>query len=135
LVSMHEWALAEAVLAAASQTAQKEGLKKVTEVRICIGEMQQIEKDILCFALSNLRPAEFAETKFEVERERAELKCNACGYQWLFNRKKLDKSSAEAVHFVPEVAHAYIRCPKCASPDFEIVKGRGVWLKTIKGVK
>jgi hydrogenase nickel incorporation protein HypA/HybF len=132
---MHEWALAEAVIAAASQTAQKEGLKKVTEVIITIGEMQQIEQDIFCFALSQLKPAEFAGTKFEVEKERAELKCRACGYEWLFGRNKLDKDSAEAVHFVPEVAHAFVKCPKCDSPDFEIVKGRGIWLKTIKGVK
>ena len=132
---MHEWALAEAVVAAASQTAQKEGLKKVTEVIITIGEMQQIEEDIFCFALSQLKPAEFAETKFKVEKETAELKCRACGYEWLFGRSKLDRGSAEAVHFVPEVAHAFVKCPKCDSPDFEIVKGRGVWLETLRGVK
>jgi hydrogenase nickel incorporation protein HypA/HybF len=132
---MHEWALAEAVITAASQTAKREGLKKVTEVRIRIGEMQQIEQDIFCFALSQLRPAEFSETKFEVEEERAELKCRVCGYEWVFGRNRLDRASAEALHFVPEVAHAYLKCPKCDSPDFEIVKGRGVWLETLKGVK
>jgi hydrogenase nickel incorporation protein HypA/HybF len=132
---MHEWALAEAVIAAASDTAHKEGLKKVTEVRITIGEMQQVERDIFCFALEQLRPAEFADTKFEVEEERAELKCRACGFEWLFSGKELDKASTEAVHFVPEVAHAYMKCPRCDSPDFDIVKGRGVWLKTLKGVK
>jgi len=132
---MHEWALAEAVIAAALQTAQEEGLKKVTEVRIIIGEMQQIEQDIFCFALNQLKPAEFAQTKFELEEEKAELKCRACGYAWPFSTKKLDRASVEAVHFVPEVAHAYVQCPRCNSPDFEIVKGRGVWLKTLKGVK
>jgi hydrogenase nickel incorporation protein HypA/HybF len=132
---MHEWALAEAVIAAASQTAQKEGLKKVTEVRIRIGEMQQIERNIFCFALSQLRPAEFAETRFEVQKEKAELKCRACGHEWPFGRNRLDRASAEALHFLPEVAHAYVKCPKCDSPDFEIIKGRGVWLETLKGVK
>jgi hydrogenase nickel incorporation protein HypA/HybF len=132
---MHEWALAEALIAAASQTAQKEGLKKVTEVRVRIGEMQQIEHDIFCFALEQLRPAEFAETKFEVEEERAELKCRACGYEWAFGSTNLDRASAEALHFVPEVAHAYVKCPRCDSSDFEIMKGRGVWLETLKGVK
>jgi hydrogenase nickel incorporation protein HypA/HybF len=132
---MHEWALAEAVITAASETAKKEGLRKVTEVRISIGEMQQIERDIFCYALEQLRQAEFAETKFEVEEEKAELKCRVCGYEWPFDREKLDVASAEAVHFVPEVAHAYVKCPKCNSPDFEVVKGRGVWLKTLKGVK
>ena len=37
---MHEWALAEAVIAAASQIAEKEGLKEVTEVKIKVGVLQ-----------------------------------------------------------------------------------------------
>jgi hydrogenase nickel incorporation protein HypA/HybF len=132
---MHEWALAEAVITAASQAAEKEGLKKVTEVRIRIGEMQQVELDIFCFALSQLKPAILEKAEFIVENEEGELKCRACGHEWLFSGKKLDRGSAEAIHFVPEVAHAYIHCPECGSPDFEIIKGRGVWLQTVKGVK
>lgn len=132
---MHEWALAEAVIAAASQTAEKEGLKKVTEVKIRIGEMQQIERDIFCFALSRLKPTKFEETKFKVKSEKAELKCRACGHAWPLSTNRLDRGSAEAIHFIPEVAHTYVKCPECGSPDFEVVKGRGVWLETIKGVK
>jgi hydrogenase nickel incorporation protein HypA/HybF len=132
---MHEWALAEAVIAAASQIAEKEGLKEVKTVRIKIGEMQQIEMDIFDFALSQLKPAKFKRARFELETEKAELKCRACGHEWPFSKNKLDADSAEAVHFIPEVAHTYIKCPKCGSPDFEITRGRGVWLETIKGVK
>ncbi|MGD0029295.1 MAG: hydrogenase nickel incorporation protein HypA [Candidatus Bathyarchaeia archaeon] len=132
---MHEWALAEAVITAASEIAEKEGLKEVTEVRIKIGEIQQIERDIFNFALSQLKPAKFEKTRFTVETEKAELKCRVCGQEWLFNENKLDTDSAEAIHFVPEVAHSYIKCPKCGSPDFEIIRGRGVWLETVKGMK
>ena len=132
---MHEWALAEAVIAAASQVAEKEGLKEVTEVKIKVGELQQIELDILKFALSQLKPAKFKHTKFSIEVAKAELKCRVCGYKWFFRKEKLDESTAEAIHFVPEIAHTYIKCPKCGSPDFEILQGRGVWLESIKGVK
>jgi hydrogenase nickel incorporation protein HypA/HybF len=132
---MHEWALAEAVIATASQIAEKEGLEEVTQVKIKIGEMQGIERSIFDFALSQLKPDKFKKTKFEVTTEKAELKCRACGHEWPFSKNKLDKRTAEAIHFVPEVAHTYIRCPKCRSPDFEIVEGRGVWLETIRGVK
>ena len=41
---MHEWALAEAILATATQIAEKEQLKEVTEVTIRIGELQDVEK-------------------------------------------------------------------------------------------
>lgn len=132
---MHEWALAEAVIAAASQIAEKEQLKRVTEVKIKIGEMQQIERDIFDFALSQLKPAELRKARFEVETEKAELKCRACGHEWPFSENKLDTDSAEAIHFIPEAAHAHIKCPKCGSPDFEIIRGRGIWLETIKGEK
>lgn len=132
---MHEWALAEAVIAAASQIAEKEGLKEVTEVKVRIGELQQIERDIFYFALRQLKPTKFEKSKFDVETEKGRLKCRACGKEWPFNKNKLDKDSAEAIHFVPEIAHTYIKCPKCGSPDFEIIEGRGVWLQSIKGVK
>jgi hydrogenase nickel incorporation protein HypA/HybF len=132
---MHEWALAEAVIAAASQIAEKEGLKEVTEVKIKVGELQQIELDILEFALSQLKPSKFKHTKFSIELAKAELKCRVCGYKWFFKKEKMDENVAEAIHFVPEIAHTYIKCPKCGSPDFEILEGRGVWLESIKGVK
>jgi hydrogenase nickel incorporation protein HypA/HybF len=132
---MHEWALAEAVIAAASKIAEKEGVKEVTEVTIKVGELQQVELDTLRFALLQLKPASFKSARFRITRAKTTLKCRACGQTWLFKKKELDASTAEAIHFVPEVAHTYIKCPKCGSPDFEITKGRGVWLENIKGAR
>jgi hydrogenase nickel incorporation protein HypA/HybF len=130
---MHEWALAEAVIVTAKQIAEKENLKEVKEVTIKIGELQQIERDILRFALSQLKPANFKNTKFRITQAKTTLKCRACGNTWLFKKQSLDKETAEAIHFVPEVAHTYIKCPKCRSPDFEITQERGIWLENIKG--
>jgi hydrogenase nickel incorporation protein HypA/HybF len=132
---MHEWALAEALIAAASQIAMEEKLGEVTEVTVKVGELQQVELDILRFALSQLKPASFKNAKFHISRAKTELKCRVCGHTWVFKKQDLDESTAEAIHVVPEVAHAYIKCPKCGSPDFEIVKGRGVWLENIKGAR
>lgn len=130
---MHEWALAEAVIFAASEMADKEGLKRVIEVKVKVGELQGVELDIFEFALSQLKANKLKNAKFKIITAKAELKCRACGHEWAFNKKKLDERTAEAIHFVPEVAHTFIRCPKCGSPDFEIVKGRGVWLESVKG--
>jgi hydrogenase nickel incorporation protein HypA/HybF len=132
---MHEWALAEAVISTVSQIAEKEGLKKVSEVDIKIGELQQIELDILEFALSQLKTPESKNVKFNIETVRAELRCRVCGHQWIFSKERLNKDVAEAIHFVPEIAHTYVKCPKCGSPDFEILHGRGIWLESIKGVR
>ena len=132
---MHEWALAEAILTTANQIADQEKLKEVTEVTIRIGELQQIEPPILRFALSQMKTETFKNAKFHILQAKSTLKCRVCGTTWQFNIKKLDKTTAEAIHFVPEVAHTYVRCPKCGSSDFEIVSGRGVWLENIKGAK
>ncbi len=132
---MHEWALAEAVLVSAKEIAEKEKLKEVTEVTIKVGELQQVEPDILRFALSQMKSEIFKNAKFHILKAKSTLKCRVCGTAWQFNLKKLDKNTAEAIHFVPEVAHSYIKCPKCGSPDFEIVSGRGVWLENIKGAR
>ncbi len=130
---MHEWALAEAVIAAASQIAEKEKLKEVTQVTLQVGELQDVEREILQFALSQLKPANFKHAKFRITRAKTTLTCRVCGNTWLFKDQKLDKTTIEAIHFIPEVAHSYIKCPRCGSPDFQITNGRGIWLKNIKG--
>jgi hydrogenase nickel incorporation protein HypA/HybF len=132
---MHEWALAEAILTSAKQIAEQEKLKEVTEVTIRVGELQQVEPQILRFALSQMKNETFENANFRILKAKSRLKCRVCGTTWQFNIKKLDKTTAEAIHFVPEVAHTYIKCPKCGSPDFEIVSGRGVWLENMKGAK
>lgn len=132
---MHEWALAEAVIKAASEVAEREGLKRITRVTIRVGELQQVERATLEFALSQLKTARFKNAEFEVETEKARLRCRVCGHTWVFRQRNLDQATLEAIHFVPEIAHAYVKCPNCASPDFEIEQGRGVWLQTVRGVK
>jgi hydrogenase nickel incorporation protein HypA/HybF len=132
---MHEWALAEAILNSAKQIAEKEKLKQVTEITIMVGELQQVEPGILRFALQQMKTDLFKNTKFHILKAKSTLKCRVCGTTWQFDLKKLDSATAEAIHFVPEVAHSYIKCPKCGSPDFEIASGRGVWLENIEGAK
>lgn len=132
---MHEWALAEAVISTVSKIAERENLEKVTEVQIKVGELQQVELDILKFALSQLRTGKLKNTNFIIEPVKAELKCRVCGHAWAFKKGEVNDETMEAIHFVPEVVHVYIKCPKCGSPDFEILKGRGIWLGSVKGVK
>jgi hydrogenase nickel incorporation protein HypA/HybF len=132
---MHEWALAEAVMTAASKIAAKEKLKDIKEVIVKIGELQQVDKDILIFAFNQLKKGLFRNTKFHIQKAKTKLKCRVCRTCWYFEKQNYDENTVESIHFVPEVAHAYIKCPKCKSPDFEIIEGRGIWLEEIKGVK
>lgn len=135
---MHEWALAESILSATLEEAEKEKLKTIDEIKIGIGELQQIERDIFEFALEEIIKSQdnkLKNVKISIETEKSTLKCKSCEHTWKFcdMKKKLNEDESEAIHFIPEVAFVHTRCPKCGSPDFEITTGRGVSIISIKG--
>ncbi len=137
---MHEWALAESIFIAALEAVEKEKMKKITEITIAIGQLQQIEQDIFEFALEEIlkdQEKKIKDVKIKIETEKSTLKCKFCENTWSFDdmKKKLNEDESEAIHFLPEVAFVHTRCPKCGSPDFEIISGRGVSITSIKGEK
>ena len=132
---MHEWALAEGVVKTAEKFAEDQGMEEITEVKIMIGELQQVEHEIIEFALDQLRTPRMKSAKFVIDAVPARFKCRKCSHEWWLNTGNLDKETGEAIHFVPEMAHVYLTCPNCGSPDFEVNEGRGVWLASIKGRK
>jgi len=137
---MHEWALAEAVIEAAREESRKAGLQAVTEILVKVGELQQLELELFQSALDELANELSEETVLKhariiLEPEPALFKCRVCGREWAFKAANLRADEGEAVHFAPEVAHAYLRCPACKSPDFEVIQGRGVTIQRIKGTK
>ena len=132
---MHEWALAEGVIQTATGVAKEQGFEKITEIVVRIGELQQIEHDILQFAMEQLRTPLMKDAKFTLEAIPGKLKCRVCDEEWTFNPGGVGEEESEAIHFIPEVAHAYICCPNCGSPDFQVLEGRGVLLASITGVK
>ena len=136
---MHEWAIAESILLTAIEEADKRDFKKILEIKVSVGELQQMEKDIFSFALDEIKKQhkKLRDTNILIKTEKCLFRCKACGYDWRFNdfKEKLNQDESEAIHFIPEVAFVHSRCPKCRSPDFEIETGRGVSIISIKGEK
>jgi hydrogenase nickel incorporation protein HypA/HybF len=130
---MHEWALAEAVISTVERLYEENGRKRVLSVQVLIGELQRIEMEVFSMGLQNLlseRP--FSYDVFHFETEKASFRCNACGSEWLLEEHAgLGEEELEAIHFLPEAAHVYMRCPACGSPDFVLERGRGVTIKSI----
>ena len=134
---MHEWALAEAVVEAALQEAGKDGLKEITGIKVTLGELQQIERDVFGFALEEIVRQSgplASKATIDLSIETALFRCRPCAREWDFAGSGLSAEEAESVHFIPEVAHVFMRCPGCGSPDFEVARGRGVWVSSIDGV-
>ena len=139
-LTMHEWALAESIVMATVEEARKEKLKTITHVTVHIGELQQIEKEIFLFALNELSKSQkplIKKDAFVLKTDKSTLSCKNCGESWKYSdmKKKLNKTESESIHFIPEIVFVHTRCPHCGSPDFEITKGRGVTLTSIKGVR
>lgn len=137
---MHEWALAESVITAALETAKKEKLKQIKQITINFGEMQQIEKDIFKFALEEFKKThkqKMKNTTFRMKTEKTTLRCKNCENTWTYQdmKKKLTNDESESIHFIPEIVFVHARCPRCGNPDFEIIKGRGVAIESIKGTR
>ena len=137
---MHEYALADAVLRAALKTAEQEGLDRVTRVVVKVGELQQIRTDFFKDALQEVLPGDeprLQGLEVEVLLDPARFRCRVCERVFALSEAAGERTAdeAEAIHFVPELAHAFLACPGCGSPDFELEGGRGIELTRIEGEK
>jgi hydrogenase nickel incorporation protein HypA/HybF len=136
---MHELALADSVVKAALHAADEAGIGHIDRIVVKVGELQQIERDLFEFSLTSVIPANqerLADTEFDVAEEPVRFRCRSCGAE--YGREDVSLSgedTAEAVHFIPELSHAFARCPSCHSPDFDITQGRGITLERIEGTE
>lgn len=132
---MHEWALAEGVIKTAEEAAEDRGAESITRINVKIGKLQQVDREVFDTALEEIAKGTLAEiSEIVIEEEGAVLECRACGEEWDFedSERELDEVESESIHFVPDLAHTFIKCPNCKSPDFKIKKGRGVWIESVE---
>lgn len=130
---MHEWALASSIIETLKTLSEKHN-SKIVKARIVLGELQSIDEGILKYALETLKKdMGLRDTEFEFIVEEAEFKCRRCSHTWKLGdvKKDLEEDVKESIHFVPEVVHSFLRCPKCGSRDFEVIKGRGLYIESI----
>jgi hydrogenase nickel incorporation protein HypA/HybF len=135
---MHEFALADAVLRAALESAGREGLSRITRILVRVGELQQIKKDVFEYAMKEVRPVDdprLEALEVLVEVEPASFRCRACEHEFTLAAAAGERGDdeSEAIHFVPELAHAFMACPACQSPDFEFLRGREIEIVEIEG--
>jgi hydrogenase nickel incorporation protein HypA/HybF len=125
---VHEWALADAVVECILGTLENGEPDRLVSAEILIGELQAVEREIFDFALRQLlQPRGVPMERVSIIVQPAEFRCGVCGRSWnLKDLSTLDDEQREAVHFLPESLHAFVRCPGCGSADFRVEKGRGV---------
>ena len=132
---MHEWALAESVIYSAIKEAERRNAKRIIEIDVVLGELQAIDSEILRYAMEELKRGTIAEgAKINLLSEEAEFRCRSCGHTWKLSEGSLEDDVRENIHFVPEVVHSFLKCPRCGSRDFEVIRGRGIYIKELKVV-
>jgi hydrogenase nickel incorporation protein HypA/HybF len=131
---MHEWALAEAVIATVERIRRESGGRPVLSVDLRFGELQNVDLEAFRAGLaSGLSSLPYGPEIFRFLSEPAAFRCRACGRLWpLAEAPGIGEEEREAIHFLPESAHAYLRCPSCGSPDFELAAGRGVSIQSVE---
>lgn len=103
---MHEMSIVQGILQACLPEAEKQGAKKITSVKLKIGEMSglvpQIVEEYFHIAAQGTAAAE---AKLVIERTPVRIHCRDCGYEGGIVPRKY-------------------RCPECESADFQITSGR-----------
>lgn len=111
---MHEMGITQSILSTAIEAAEEEGAKRITEVRISIGELTEIMEFALDFAWESLTPGTMAEgAKLVVNHVSAKSVCKDCGEEFTHGRFDL-------------------LCPKCGSLMCEQLQGRELRIDSIE---
>jgi len=142
---VHEYSIAEGVVLSVKSLMREEGLSEVSEVTLSVGDLAQIDKEVL-LELLKILSSEYGlgNVKYVIVSEETTFKCNYCGFSWGWSSvkdsilKDLCGDFIECdnpVHFIPDLINVFMKCPKCGSQDYNILTGYDVRLVSIKGVK
>lgn len=134
---MHEWSLASGIIETISDEYNKQSASSVKQVDILVGEISQIEIDILNDALKTLKTGTVVEnSEINIESEKTEIRCRGCDHVFGFEEVRnelepLSEGGDNPVHYLPESIAAFVGCPKCGGPDLEVLAGRGIRINKI----
>ena len=112
---MHEYSIVDNIFRIVISTAEKEGLKKITKINLCIGKMRQVVPEIMQFAFNAIAIETVASgAVLEITQVPVEITCNNC----------------KAKSIVDD--NIYI-CPSCGSSQLEIIRGKELFIESIEG--
>lgn len=107
---MHELSIATSILEIIDQECQKRGIRRISAIKLVVGEMSAIVPDSLRFCMEVAgegTPAEGA--KLEIEERPIKAKCRTCGHEF-------------------KVVNYSFLCPSCQSSETEMVSGNELYI-------
>ena len=123
---MHEFATAQSIVRTVSRAAMMNQAKKISEIRLELGEFTFINPEQLKFVFEIAAKDSVAEgAQLIISKSPGKIKCTKCGYEGGLKYLGPEIHSPLTVSFV-------LDCPKCESKETEIVGGRELRIKDIK---
>ncbi len=113
---MHEMSVARSLIKSLEEIKDKEGLLRITEVRVKVGILTGVEPSLLEKAFYYIkRGTSFEDTNIIIEIEGIRVKCINCGYECIVK------------------AYNYA-CPSCGSPEISLEGGDSLIIESVKGL-
>ncbi len=111
---MHEMGITQGILEASFDAAEKAGAQRITEIRITVGELTEIQEFALDFAFMSLTPGTMAEgAKLVVTTVAPSSRCRECDLTYSHDRFEMI-------------------CPSCGSFNVEPLTGRELRIDSIE---
>ncbi len=112
---MHESGIAANLLQMAERVALQNELKTITRVVVAVGALTGVEAHALAFAFGVLAKGTLAEhAELVIQEVPLRLRCRQCECEYLAQPNDMT-------------------CPNCRNGVFDVLQGRELTLKTIKG--
>ncbi|MEW5784848.1 MAG: hydrogenase maturation nickel metallochaperone HypA [Bacillota bacterium] len=112
---MHELSIVASIIDSISADARERGIKKISHIRIVVGEFSSVNTGALTFALSHVtRGTILADAAVEVTVREAREKCEHC------NRE-----------FKPQLP--FFQCPTCGKTAFSSSESRQIYIDFYEG--
>jgi len=125
---MHEFSMAQQIFNIVMKVAKENGVEKILEINLEVGQLTFLNPDQLKFALKVLSEDTIAkDAQIKIEIIQPEIRCNNCQYTG-----KISYNGPE-YHAIYPVA--FLKCPKCGNSDVEIIRGRECNIKNIKAIR
>lgn len=119
---MHETSLIQFTLDAVARQARVHGIRRVSDIRLIVGELKGAIPDQMEYAFRILTASEpedglFAGTKLDIEYRPALLQCCDCGHRFPVTVETL----------------ASTVCPRCESSSYQIIGGNELLIDSFRG--
>ena len=142
---MHELSIAQSIVDAVLSEAQRSGARNVTEVSVDVGQLMQLDRNALAFAIRTLMTGPVLKgARVHVRLKKASFSCKRCNQVWgMAEAQKQLRRIPDALrisepdgkelplHFLPYLYPAFIRCPRCGSSDISSREGEEIQLRRV----